>query len=874
MNYLRLKSINELFAFFAASRSAGLPPGAFQVKFQHPIYVETGMAGQAVSYCVELTEDGAQALKPLFGKQVQKGDPEQKSKKIFLNELFHQIPLLHTVDERLSLPNLVLAIPYSPERAGHDKMLDKLRALSEKIPKQESAESHYFLTQPAPWGEKQPALCVRGVEILGVDQQRFDYKNLGDELGREVKLFTPAWEDSECHFYVEWGYTYPKAQEFRVYHEQTRRQTDGDEQTPRHTLNSRPLLLATAGEPLERRDGSRWHKSTWHQLARPSYREEQSLFDQLELQVGGVTKLEALAVDTPLKLAIKPTSNAIDQAEDAEKRIWECERQLEELRSLRARSHEYTRREHLPLYLWVQDQQDSAGLPKELETFLLRSRGELLNYDYVALRDEKNASILHFLAGQTPVTPGTALGVKCHHRFFCDNRWKEWGLPVYVAADCALSLSVDEEEIAIKFIERLQILFEREGQQLSRDDVVIADRSDESDGVDTNLYFKLLPKHQMKAAAHCLEFIGAFGSGPGEIVQASGDYAALSAVSHQVKAPELAVNLAELLRDRAGVFVQELQDHWETLRVSYQTKRLEMLLTQTAVELSHQAYTQHPAHWRQFVDTILDTDKKIAALKLTELGHWNDNSAERTKRLADTQQSNLDVRELISTTTADFNRRADLLEQDIEATDATIVHLVAAHARVDEAATKLTTVQTQLRSLQDVIEQRKRALSNELAAYKQAREIYDRDRQEFDPPAGEWENRLANLRAQTADLHAQAESLEQRRNEWLEEQVRHQEAQAAVEQERQTLAQMQAGELETEPLPRPTASVRRPLAPQSPAEDVSTRWNEPPAVRPSPQAPLGAPKNLDRNKAKLSSPSSAVPEKKAKGGWFSRWFSR
>jgi hypothetical protein len=754
--------MDDLFEFLKACENGEALGESRNRAFYNQIHVlEAGQGGRReISYSLGFGDNVWKDAGNVYGGTILQGNPPGNP--IPLNNIFYSILLARSPMSKLGEPSLVLAIPTTDDGEKNADLREQLLKAVRLIPKLDGAQTRYFLTGFEFDGKKEaPRLC--GVEIGDVDQNQFDYAAFRAAASNMVKLFVPAWNRSRCHLYVEWGFRYPKVEEFyRLFDEV-------------QAAGPKPILLISRGPAVGGPDGTNWHEPIWHLVAEESCKMEFHPYATLGLDAKlpfiKYKEASSLAVP-PMTLGLGPASETVGEANALERKIGSLERELEWLYARRDRVRQAAQREYLPIYVWEQADAPGLGpLPSGLNEFLTRSHGELSQFDYLAVTSPGGLT-WHCLAGQAPVTQGTGLAVPCDRLYLSEARWREWQFPLFVRADCALSIDVDEAAVA----DRVLALLRNEKADESKHWILA--ESTAADGAPGQIQFLLLPNEQAKNVLDSLSYITAFGQGAASTASLAGALTLGAVAEHNVAAPARVRELDGLLQERARQMIGEIQGLWENLRVDCQKNRIEMILAQVAIYVTRKAYQQHPAVWKEFVDEALKMDEVLAELKITALDRWAKNNGERDDILAGLAQRRSDVEGLIAEHTVKFEGAATELDRQLTATEASL-------GKLREARTRLEGSRERLVKTHAALEGELQELDKKIQEFVLQRDAYVADRKKLENAEAEIEKMKLEVEEARTQVAAESAQLEQMKLSLAEEQ-------AALEQTKVPLAEEQA----------------------------------------------------------------------------------
>jgi superoxide dismutase len=406
-----------------------------------------------------------------------------------------------------------------------------------------------------------------------------------------------------------------------------------------------------------------------------------------------------------------------------------------------------------------------------LDEFFTRSHGELSQFDYMAVTSS-DGLIWHCLIGNAPVTQGASLAVPCDRLYLRETRWSEWQLPLFVRADCALSIDVDEAAVA----DRVLALLKEKGADETKH-LILAESTD-ANSAEGQIQFLLLPNDGARSVVECLSYITTFGQGAASTASLASALTLGAVSEHNISAPPQVRELDGLLQDRAKLLVGEIQNLWENLRVGCQKNRIEMILTQVAIHVTRKAYLQHPATWRQFVDEVLKADEVLADLKIEALERWARNNAERDKIVKDLERRRVEVEGLIAARATEFEVLATELDGRMALTQASLGTLREAREQLDKSRERLAGVQATLQAeLQE--------LDKKIQELVTQRDAYRADQKKLENAAAEIQKKKREIEEARAQVAAKSVELEAMKPRLAEEQV-------ALEQMRIPVAERQA----------------------------------------------------------------------------------
>jgi len=601
-----------------------------------------------------------------------------------LNEIFRRLPLLGRPGS-FQPHALVLAI--GQEDAAPDGALNLLHRAWREVPKQDGAESRFFVRSVD--GETRWA----AVEIQEVSSQ-FDYSTLESACRQGLVVFGPAWNEPNCFLYVEKGFAFPKAEEFATLYDDQYQSRRSDARQ-----HHEGILLVSAGRRIGQiRTGpyGTLHSAQWLRVKLYSHSLAEDLYDLKLPNVVHLTDCDATAIEEGSRLKVQLNAgeyrNVVGAADEIERRIAVCAREMEDLLTRKARLATRRHLSWLPAYTF--DQREAEPLPGKLAAFLRRPLGELAQYRYVALRVPNGRR--HCIVGEIAMPWGAVMSVPSDYTWLCDGRWRDWGLPLFIRSDSALSIEIDEENVAGKVRKLLD-----EVKDLPLADANAAILTEPAGPEGGLLFHPLMPAQGLDQALHffndamrCADRFAESIAPAGKLLVEKGDQLAAAMV----------LDLDETLQKRAALLLSELEAAWAATRERAMTALLQLRITDAALEIGEQACLDSSKDWEAFVNNTLTSDERISRLKLDAAKAWADQQAEREPRLEKIRTAQHDFNAELGESRSVLDVEHKRLETEHQRIESALLELKEARSKCSREASAVSESATRLRDMNNQAE--------------------------------------------------------------------------------------------------------------------------------------------------------------------------
>jgi hypothetical protein len=416
-----------------------------------------------------------------------------------------------------------------------------------------------------------------------------------------------------------------------------------------------------------------------------------------------------------LPLTVGRVGDTIASTQELEVRMGALQRELEFLSGKQERLRRRAIMEYLAVHVWHQPPE--AALPEGLASFLARPLGELGRYYYVQCR-ASDGGVFHYVASKDRLSAGAAMAVACKQTYLCESRWYEWGLPLFVRHDCALSLDISEGDMAAKVRELLPPLSQETNNGCERWLLVEPGRDDS--GRDNREPGELqYTQIELKETLDCvLKLTNGKSESPSTIAFLASHDADASAPALQVAASAEAQQLDDELLKRTGIRLKQIESNWEAARRGLQAAEFNTRLSEIAQRTLEASYLNLPDTWKTFVDRVLEANSRVAYYKLEQLGQWDSAEPDRLNRLQEYGRSLANTGQMIS------ERR--------RAYDAVLPPITAKCAELETALRELEEKKRELDAKEALITERSRKLSEANTALEQSIKTIDAKAQELE----------------------------------------------------------------------------------------------------------------------------------------------
>jgi hypothetical protein len=595
MKYIAFDSIDDLFRFVLSRRATdGRVPAFCRIVHVSP-----------KDYRLRYSPSDWDESGDRFGGKIMPATEELQT--LDVSRLLEHV-LLQRVSTQFNAgaTSIVLAVPVNAP-AAQQSLYDAWR----QVERVEWARSAFYSFRH-PGGGGWQAVQIDGV-APGFDFERFRQANrlkfTPSDEGNRMRVFAPAQSSGGSPLYVEWEHRYPRPIEFSLLHRDA----------------SSPLVLCTADREAETRDAKRaWWVPGWHVFGAANYVSVSDL-----VQVEPLEQVQSVRYEqdeqglsqVPLPLEIRPLSESMVSARDLESRIGALKRELEILAGKHERFERAGFQEYFPIYRWRQEPGREA-LPSGLEHMLGRPLSELGRYLYLQTRDEEGA-IIHYVAGKDHQTAGLASAVACDELYLCDTRWLNWRLPLFVRQGAALTIDINEEEMAAKVREVLPDEPPPNPDLRAGESFCLAQPS----GDNGHPAFAWLTFSMTLDEA--VAITNGHAAGLPRAVGAAGFEAGAAALSQDVAVSVVAQQLDATTRSRTEEQLRELGENWESARRNLQAAAFQARLAELATRPMIAARDALPPSWSEFVQRTLEADAAAAKFKIEALKEWADSEPTR-----------------------------------------------------------------------------------------------------------------------------------------------------------------------------------------------------------------------------------------------------
>ena len=689
MSYIKFESLDDLMAYLRACEANETCLGG-ETDLYTKVYLSSwrppaANGRESTLYAIYVPPDyeAKVAADFLHGGTLETGptpgDPEG------LGRLLRRLPLRARRDPPRHIPALVVAARVATG-ADLQALQQRLHQAWRGIPRQQHAASTFYkLTEGG-------QTCWLVVHVEGVEPWFSGKQWCSDHEASGLLLLTPPDACEELRsLFVQWNYEYPKPQEFYLL-DDVNRDTDA-------------LLLCTAGAALQpgaaaTRGDALWYTSEWHVITERQGSRSDEIWGTEGKPLPTVSDLagQALAeLSVDLPMAVGVTYKAVGATSQLEQRISAKEHELEDLHARHSRLlHASRRREFVPIYTFCLDDDDRRAtsglsapdpLPRKLEHFLRRPLGELDQYEYV--RGSADGKDIHYVIGTIAVAPGAALAVPCTEAYLQDQRWLDWGLPLFVRSDCSLVPDIEEQDMAEKLGGVLRDARVRDGAR-----AVLAKPSaqgvhdapttgairapadtQEVDGLQT---LDLLGLPEGVRLTEGLSYINDHGDGPAAIAIAAQQSLEATFAVQRIAVPEWLSVAQRALHEYSNERVTTAEEKWEALRKSVREVQFDTAFVNLVLEVTREAYGAVPQSWGEFVRRVCAINELLAAQKLVAWGEWTGSELDRAERLATLDVALLEVGPEIAAKTQELE--ALLAKVDLE--QAAVVPKIQALAKL------------------------------------------------------------------------------------------------------------------------------------------------------------------------------------------------
>ncbi|MBI4606441.1 MAG: hypothetical protein HY721_31130 [Planctomycetes bacterium] len=722
MNHILFQSLDDCLEFLVACERGQTPLGKAGREVYTRIGVHLDKPGEPC-YSIAFEDSQWDGSGFLYGGEVKRCAP--LATVISANQLLEHVPLRAWMAPPPRLQSFVLACRIEAGYCAPAEAQGIVRRAWRDVPKTERTESGFYLTN----GTEQPGWSLVQIDHVAASFKFHQFRKRHTE--KRLQVFVPAWSEEGCFLFVEWGYEYPRHEDFYMLYEEP----------------DSGILLCAHGDPVPQPPGvdhgSAWHVPKWFtidgepftagdgiRLVLPSHSTKVA---HLKLRQGG--QPEALDV----RLAQGEAERAVGALGEIERQVGMHERALDELYSRRERLRARSQQEYIPIYAFFQRPQ-TKRLPVKLEHFLSRPLAEQAGFSYAQGVVEGKA-IIHYIIGEFSVPRGAALSVPCDQVYLQDSRWEAWNLPLFVRSDISLNLEVDEEGVAAK----LRELLEAEDLLGDGESRVLVGPAAES-GVKRGArrggplsFWSLSPAKKLPQVYH---YTNAQGEGAESVRDSTSEALGREAALHGATAEDKVKELDAKLHAQAKRLLEEAETNWERVRQEIREVSLRARLGDTALKATDECYAAFPDQWKAFVMRVLEVDRQVSLLKSQALERWRAAEAERQGKLDKVKQDHADVSSKIKAAEHKFNE--------------TWKELQSIHA---ELAEKIKEVEALKKRIEDEMTAVAAALENQ----KMANSSLEKRKGEYDGVIKALEREVEACRKHLDELAARKQKMEQER---------------------------------------------------------------------------------------------------------------
>ncbi len=603
--------------------------------------------------------------------------------------------------------SIVLAVPVG--LAGAAAVQQILYDAWRQVERVEWARSAFHSCK-SPGGGGWQAVQIDGI-APGFDLEKFRQANRGKftNPNDRMRVFAPAQNSGGCSLFVEWEYRYPRAVEFSQLHRDA----------------SSPLVLCTAEREAETRDGKRsWWVPGWHVFGAANYVSVSDLIQVLPLENVQNVRYEpdeSGLQQVQLPLEIRPFSESMASARELESRIGALKRELEILAGKHERFERAGFQEYFPIYCWRQEAGQDA-LPAGLEHMLGRPLSELARYMYVRTPDESGAT-LHYVAGKDHQAAGLAAAVACDELYLCETRWLEWRLPLFVRQGTALSIDINEEEVAAKIRDVLPQEPGLNQTGIARECFCLVQPSGENGWPSFTWLTFSMTLDQAVAVTN------GHAAGPPAAVRAAGFEAGAAALSEDVAISIVAQQLDATARSRTEEQLREVGNGWETARQNLQAAAFQVRLAELAMRPMVAARDTLPETWTQFVQRTIEADATAAKFKIEALGEWASSEPARKEMLLQHEKGLTDTAATIKLRRDEYEAmlprieaRNKMLVEECEQLDKKLQEVRKADERLVQRTKELGSANAGLERQNAALEENLRTIQKEIDRHHELRQ--------------------------------------------------------------------------------------------------------------------------------------------------------
>ena len=723
--HLRFAAVEDVLAFLRGQRKAG------QKRGWEYVHVSSG------GYALPIPKTGWKPPVALFGAEMCEGSTP--GARLHLNELLYGVWLAER-RTRLRRPAEILLSVETPADAALDVRRSGQAALQKawrSLPRTATSCSRFFAAKDSRIGLD--AILVTDVPTS------FDFDALKKEHDhpRLRVHFRDGTRDGEP--FVEWGFHYPCGDDFAMLHDQ-----GGKDAGP---------LLFYAGTRVHGTEAATFFETRWHQLPAEHDEVDGALYFESETSHNGSLGRryeydEGARQELILPLTIDGADRSVGAKHALDGRIAVLERELEILQGRRERRRRMMEGEFVPVHLWVQPiAGDEVQLPATLQVFLNRPLAELEHYSYFRHWNEPSQEWWHFAVSANAMPAGDALAVACEQVFLQDARWAEWGLPLFVRSDCALSVDVNEQEIADK-LKREIGLDAAAGISL----VLLAPPAGVTSPASAGppAFYTVANADAVRRLNDVLEWVNQHGDGALTAVRLMPVEFESANTQHRLEIQDATLRMDANLTERASQLLGNLEAEWADFRQRAEAQLGVLRLGDILLEATRKPYAEAGADWAEFISRAVEINEAIAKAKLTQLVEWNTAEKKRLDGLTQVAAALAPVTDRISGTkealgplVESTNEANRMLGEELETVQGVRAELSAANEEFERRFATLAAERKQYDTAVAATEAAIRLAKDELEKIE-ARRAADKRTREY----------LADIRGKITEAHAGAREAE------------------------------------------------------------------------------------------------------------------
>jgi hypothetical protein len=308
-----------------------------------------------------------------------------------------------------------------------------------------------------------------------------------------------------------------------------------------------------------------------------------------------------------------------------------------------------------------------------------------------------------------------------------------------------LNLAIDEQGVAEKVGELIALQgVDREAQFILVEPLLRSDEKNQSsDGLQFTVLNRGIPAHQ------ALRFTNDKSTVLPVVGEISAALISNAVSSHNIHASQDALELDQLLLERARQLIELAETEWERIRVRSQEICLKARITDIALRVTEDVYNRPPATWVEFVNQVLEAEKKLAEMKINSIHAWTVSDQSRKEALEKVARAQLDVSREIELKKTEYGGKLTVLRPENDRLTAKLKELESAREAVANENRRLKDLKEKLQRENAALDAFIKDVLAQITACGQQRQIIKIRRTERQQRQGELDALNTELKAIT-----------------------------------------------------------------------------------------------------------------------------